>query len=58
MTRPAKPYVELGSVTVNGFKPGDNAEMHNAIRAKSAPLGADAVILTHQGLINNGLAIV
>lgn len=58
MTRPEKSYVELGSVTANNFRPGNTAEMHNAIRAKAAPLGADAVILTNQGIMNNGWAIV
>ena len=51
MTRPEKPYVELGSVTASGFDLGDTAQMHNAIRARSAPLGADAVILTNQGIV-------
>ena len=49
--RPEKPYEELGTITVTGFDAGDSAKMHNAIRAKAAPLGANAVILTDEGLI-------
>lgn len=50
LTRPEKSYVELGTITVTNFPPADTAEMHNAIRAKIAPLGADAAILTSQGI--------
>ncbi|MBP7915372.1 MAG: hypothetical protein KAZ63_08465 [Vitreoscilla sp.] len=50
-TRPDKAYVELGTITVTGFDASDSAKMHNAIRAKAAPLGATAVILTDEGLI-------
>ena len=53
MTRPEKPYTELGTVSVINFRPGDTAEMHNALRAKTAPLGANAVILTNQGINPN-----
>lgn len=53
LTRPDKPYIELGTVTVTGYKSTETAEMHNAIRAKSAPLGANAVILTSQGIHPN-----
>ncbi len=49
-TRPDKPYEELGVLTVTGFSPSQTAKMHNAIRAKSAPLGADAVIITDEGI--------
>jgi hypothetical protein len=47
-TTPDWKYTELGTVDVNGFKPGDTAKMHNAIRAKAAPLGASAVIITDE----------
>lgn len=50
-TRPDKAYEELGTITVTGFGASDSAKMHNAIRAKAAPLGATAVILTDEGLI-------
>lgn len=54
MTRPERSYTELGTVTVTGFSKGETAEMHNAIRAKVAPLGANAAILTSQGIHPNG----
>ena len=50
-TRPDKPYEELGTITVTGFDATESAKMHNAIRAKAAPLGATAVILTDEGLV-------
>ena len=49
-TRPEQSYEELGVLTVTGFSTSDTAKMHNAIRAKSAPLGADAVIITDEGI--------
>ena len=49
-TRPEQSYEELGVLTVTGFAPSDTAKMHNAIRAKSAPLAADAVIITDEGI--------
>jgi hypothetical protein len=49
LTRPEKSYVELGTVMVNCFSANYTAEIHNAIRAKAATLGANAVILTSQG---------
>ncbi len=50
-TRPDKKYDELGTITVSGFGASETAKMHNAIRLKAAPLGANAVILTEEGLI-------
>ena len=50
LTRPEKQYEELGTVTVKDYNTSYRAEMYNAIRAKVAPLGADAVILTSQGV--------
>lgn len=54
MTVPTRAYVELGTVTINGFDAGDEAKMHNAIRAKAAPLGASSVIIQSQGMIPKG----
>jgi hypothetical protein len=54
MTVPAKPYVELGTVTTSGFDSKSEAKMHNAIRAKAAPLGATSVIIQSQGMIPQG----
>ncbi len=53
-TRPDRKYEELGTVTATKFQPQETAKMHNAVRAKSAALGADAVILTEEGILNNG----
>lgn len=53
-TVPEKNYVELGTVTITGFGTTDAAKMHNAIRAEAAPLGADAVIITDEGVIVDG----
>jgi hypothetical protein len=53
-TRPDRKYVELGTVTVTGFESNETAKMHNAIRAKAAPLGATAVILTEEGMTPAG----
>jgi hypothetical protein len=53
-TLPQRAYVELGSVTVNGFDVAEEAKMHNAIRAKAAPLGANAVVIQSQGLMGGG----
>lgn len=56
MTIPDKrPYAELGSITVSGFAVDEEAKMHNALRAKAAPLGADAVILNSRGIIPGGM---
>ena len=49
-TKPDRPYTKLGTVTVTGYAPTAVAKMYNAIRTKSAPLGADAVILLNEGM--------
>ena len=53
-TRPERSYTELGTVTVTGFSSRDVAKMHNAVRAKAAPLGANAVVLTDEGMVPAG----
>lgn len=55
MTVPSRPYEELGSITVQGFEIRDEAKMHNAIRAKAAPLGATAAIIQSQGIVPTGM---
>jgi hypothetical protein len=50
-TRPERAFQELGTITVSGFSSSETAKMHNAIREKAAPLGANAVILTEEGLV-------
>lgn len=54
-TKPNKDFDELGTVTVSGFDSNESAKMHNAIRAKTATLGANAVILTEEGLYREGV---
>jgi hypothetical protein len=53
-TRPDRPYEELGTVTATGFASSETAVMHNAVRAKAATLGANAVILTEEGMVAKG----
>lgn len=53
-TRPERSYTELGTVTVTGFSSREVAKMHNAVRAKAAPLGANAVVLTDEGMVPAG----
>ena len=53
-TRPDRAYEELGTVTASQFMPQQTATMHNAIRSKAAPLGANAVILITTGILPNG----
>jgi hypothetical protein len=52
-TVPDRKYIELGTVSTTGFRLPETAKMHNAIRTKSAALGADAVILTEEGILPN-----
>jgi hypothetical protein len=54
MTKPDRAYEELGTIDAVKFKTSDTAKMYNAIRAKAAPLGANAVILTGVGIAQNG----
>ncbi len=54
VTRPERSFVELGTVTASRFAPQETAKMHNAIRSKAAPLGANAVILSSSGILPNG----
>ena len=53
MTKPERGFIELATVTTSGWNPKSMAKMHNSLRAKSAPLGADAVILMSSGLDNS-----
>jgi len=54
VTRPDRAYEELGTLSVVGWNPSETAKMHNALRAKSAPLGANAVILANSGINPDG----
>lgn len=57
-TRPEKSYDELATVDAMNFPPNGVAKMHNALRAKASPLGANAVLITDEGIINNGWGLV
>jgi hypothetical protein len=54
-TVPKQQYEEVGTVTAANFLLRDTATMHNEIRNKTAALGADAVILTSEGVSQNKL---
>lgn len=51
MTRPSEEYIELATVSTTNWKPSETAKMHNALRAKTAPLGAHAVVITGSGIL-------
>lgn len=51
MSVPGRPFTELATVSTTNWNPNETAKMHNAIRAKTAPLGAHAVILTDSGIV-------
>lgn len=51
LTKPDRPFIELGTVTASNFEVQNSAIMHNAIRAKAAALGANAVIITNEGIV-------
>jgi hypothetical protein len=53
-TRPDRHYSELGAVSTYDWDPDDTAKLHNALRAKAAPLGADAVLILNTGMIPAG----
>ncbi|MEI6350421.1 MAG: hypothetical protein WCP06_04875 [Verrucomicrobiota bacterium] len=53
-TIPARRYKELGSVSTSGHDMHEEAKMHNAIRTKTAQMGATAVILQNQGIVPDG----
>ncbi|MEX2213707.1 MAG: hypothetical protein WD768_06245 [Phycisphaeraceae bacterium] len=51
MTVPPKAdYTELATISTAGWSTSETAKMHNALRTKSAPMGAHAVILTSTGI--------
>jgi len=51
---PQRSYIEIGSLSAAGHKPQDTAKMHNALRAKSAALGAHAVVILSQAIDDDG----
>jgi len=54
VTVPPRPYIEIATVTTKDWATQQTAKMHNSLRAKCAPLGADAVILGSSGIDYNG----
>ena len=50
MTIPERDFIELASVTTQDWETRATAKMHNSLRAKCAPLGANAVILRDSGI--------
>lgn len=50
MTKASQDYLELATVSTTNWKPSETAKMHNAIRAKTAPMGANAVLITASGI--------
>lgn len=50
-TKPDRSYVELATLDTSGFSTRQTAKMHNAIRAKAGPIGANAVIITDESVI-------
>lgn len=55
MTIPKREYIELATVSTTNWKPSQTAKMHNAMRAKSAPIGANAVIIMASGVNNDNI---
>lgn len=47
-------YEEIGTISTTKWRPGETAKMHNALRAKAAPLGANAVVLSNSGVDPQG----
>ena len=55
MTIPKREFVELATVSSSNWKLNQTAKMHNSMRTKSAPLGANAVIISASGVVGQGL---
>ena len=54
MTVPTRPFTELATVSTRRWSTRAEAKMHNALRAKVAPIGANAVIIRDTGVDYNG----
>ena len=54
MSVPDCAYEEIASISTRGWSPSSTAKMHNALRSKAAPMGANAVVLLNSGLDANG----
>ncbi len=51
---PRRGYQEIATISTSKWNPSETAKMHNALRAKAAPLGAQAVVLSNSGITPNG----
>jgi hypothetical protein len=47
-------YEEIATISTTQWNPDQTAKMHNALRAKAAPLGAPAVVLSNSGIDHRG----
>ena len=54
VTIPDRDFIELATVTTKNWSTNATAKMHNSLRAKCAPLGANAVVLGSSGIDYNG----
>jgi len=54
VTVPPHAYTELATVMTYKWSFKETAKMHNALRSKCAPLGANAVILGNSGIDSGG----
>ena len=54
MTVPSRPFTELATVSTRNWSTSAEAKMHNALRTKAAPIGANAVIIRDTGVDYNG----
>ena len=54
VTIPDREFIELATVTTQKWSTRATAKMHNSLRAKCAPLGANAVVLGSSGIDYNG----
>jgi hypothetical protein len=50
-----RPFEEIATISTTKWKPSESAKMHNALRAKAAPLGANAVVLANSGISGGNL---
>ena len=54
MSNPDRVYEEVASISTHGWSPRSTAKMHNALRSKAAPVGANAVVLINTGIDQDG----
>jgi hypothetical protein len=51
---PARSFEKLATVKAHRFRVDKADEMYRALRSKSAPLGADAVVIVDEGVMYAG----